>query len=184
MRSPVPHQSTPSITLLRALRERRRNTPVELRHVDVIKETRISQSSLHQLGVLHKQILARPTHTRVLAAQCSHKNRRLAVVVKLVVDRSLRTNGTLVEPNGGEHGLVEAVFQDEAGVEGFAGDEEDDLSGTVVDVEGVETAWGKVSIRIFVLRASYMGDSHGFKYPMAMLSPVFKRTGKFVACAR
>jgi hypothetical protein len=47
----------------------------------------------------------------------------------------------LVKADGGEHGLVEAISEDEVRVEGFAGDGEEDFGCTVVDVEGVEVAY-------------------------------------------
>lgn len=116
MSSPIPNQSTPLIALLSPLRKRRRDTPIKLRHIHIIQETRIPQSSLDQLRVLNKQILARATHTGILATQRRHKHRRLAIVVELVVDGTLGADGTLVETDGREDGLVKAVFQDEAGV--------------------------------------------------------------------
>jgi hypothetical protein len=53
------------------------------------------------------------------------------------MNRALRADSALVQADGGEHGLIEAVFEDEACVEGLAGDEEDDFGCAVVDVEGV-----------------------------------------------
>jgi hypothetical protein len=67
MCSPIPRQPTPLITSLRALRERRRDTPVKFRNINIIQELRVPQTSLDQLRILNKQVLARTTNTRILA---------------------------------------------------------------------------------------------------------------------
>lgn len=96
MRRPVPRQPTPLITRLGPLSKRCRNTPIELRDIHIIQKLRIPQTRLDQLGILDEQILTRPTHAGILAAQRGHENRWLAVVVELVVDRALRPDGALV----------------------------------------------------------------------------------------
>lgn len=135
MRSAIPLQATPLITRLGTLRKRRRNATIELRDINVVQEFRVSQASLDQFWILDKQILARATDTWILAAKRRYKHGRLAVVVELVVNRALRADSTLVQADGSEHGLVEAVFEDKTSVEALSGDKEDNLCCAVVNVE-------------------------------------------------
>lgn len=107
---PILSQPTPFITLLCALCKRCRNASIEFSNINIVQECRVAQPSFNQLGVFNEQVLTRAAHARILAAQCSHEYSRLAVVIKLVMNRSLRADGALVQADGGQDGLVEAVF--------------------------------------------------------------------------
>jgi len=106
--------------------------------VDLLGEAKSSVEDVS--GGLLQEVLGDGRSTRVLGAQASNTNGRLAVEILLPVDGALREDGTLVLGDGGVELVVLVVLHHEASAhtELAGGGEGEELSGTRVDVRGVQ----------------------------------------------
>lgn len=123
-----------------ALGERGGDAVGELGNVDALEEGRVAEIGVDEVRVFDEEVGSGSGDTRVFGGEAGDEDSGFAVVVEFVMNRTLRADGALVEADGGEDGIGEAVFLDEACVEGLAGDEDDHLGGSVVGVHAVETA--------------------------------------------
>jgi len=107
--NPTPHQ-----TLLRSQRKGRRDRRLERCEVIPIDLRREAERGVEDRGIDAEEVLRDRARARILIAQARDEDGRLAVIVELEVNASLREDCALELGEGGVLLDGEAVLEDEA----------------------------------------------------------------------
>ena len=91
--------------------KRLRNALSKLPNIGMVQEIREPQIGIHNIRVQREEILPHSTQPGVLIAKRRYKNRRLAIIIELEVNTSLRQYRPLIQLQRRAHLRLQAIFQ-------------------------------------------------------------------------